>query len=399
MTTEARAIRFDPYDYDIQKDPYPTYAVMREEAPLYHDPMHGHYALSRYADVHAAFRDSATFSSAMGVTLDASAWGPDAHTLMSVMAMDPPDQTRLRRLVSRGFTAKRIGELEPRITAIVHQHLARALERGSFDFVTDFAEVVPMDVISDMMGVPTADRPEVLRLATQVVHRPPGARDIPADGIEAAMSLVAYYTDLLAERRRHPAEDLLSALLAVEAEGDRLTEAEILGFLFLMVVAGHETTAKLLANAIYWGSVNPDQLALPLNDPTRVADWVEETVRYDTSTQVLARHVTADIELHGSIVAAGSQMLLLPGSANRDPRVFERAESYDLGRDTSASISFGGGRHFCLGAHLARLEGNVALTQLVNAVSAIEVDLAGAERVHSMNVRGFARLPVTLTPR
>lgn len=393
------ALRFDPYDYEIQEDPYPTYALMREQAPLYRDPVHGYYALSRYADVHAAFRDPGTFSSAMGVTLDASAWGPDAHALMSVMAMDPPDQTRLRSLVSRGFTAKRIAELEPRITAIVRQHLAPALDRRSFDFVADLAEVVPMDVISDMMGVPPADRAEVLRLATRVVHRPPGARDIPAAGVEAAMSLVAYYTDLLAERRRRPADDLLSALLAVEAEGDRLSEAEILGFLFLMVVAGHETTVKLLANAVYWGSMNPDQLALPMSDPTRVGDWVEETVRFDTSTQVLARHVTTDVELHGSIVPRGSQLLLLPGSANRDPRVFDRADVYDLDRDTSASISFGGGRHFCLGAHLARLEGKVALTQLVHAVKAIDVDHDGAERVHSMNVRGFAHLPVTLTPR
>jgi cytochrome P450 len=402
VTEPADTVRLDPYDYAFQEDPYPTYAALREHAPLHHNSEHDFWALSRHADIVAALRDEATYSNAMGVSLDPSAWGPHAHRTMSFLAMDPPRQTRLRSLVSKGFTPRRVKELEPQILRITRTHLDRALEQGEFDWIGAFAGKLPMDVISELMGVPEADRDEIRRLADLVVHREDGVRDVPQEGMEAALHLIGYYADMLAERRRRPTEDLTSALLAAETDGDRLDDEEIIAFLFLMVVAGNETTTKLLGNALYWLSRHPAQLAGVLADETRVGPWIEETLRYDTSSQILARSLLRDVELHGRVAPAGSQLLLLLGSANRDERTFRDPDRYDLERDPAELaqlVSFGGGRHFCLGANLARLEARVALTELVRRVRSVEVDHARTTRVHSVNVRGFASLPVTTKVR
>ncbi|MEU5989630.1 cytochrome P450 [Spirillospora sp. NPDC047418] len=395
----AAQVSYSPFDYAVHEDPYPVYERLREEAPLYRNDELGFWALSRHADVAAAFRDHATFSSSHGVSLEPSAWGPHAHRTMSFLALDPPRHTRMRALVSKGFTPRRVKEMADGIRALTLRHLEPALEKGEFDFVADFAGLLPMDVISEMMGVPEADRVEVRRLADTVVHRDEGLNDVPPAGMDAALTLVGYYQDMVAERRRKPSEDLTSALLDAEIDGDRLDDTEIIAFLFLMVVAGNETTTKLLANALYWGARNPAEAAKPLNDPARVDDWVEETLRYDTSSQMLARQVAQDVELHGRRVPEGDRLLLLVGSANRDPRVFQDSDTYDLDRDTSQLVSFGGGRHFCLGANLARLEARIALTEFVRNVASYEVDFAKAERVHSVNVRGFAALPVRVEVR
>jgi cytochrome P450 len=392
-------VSYDPYDYAIHEDPYPTYARLREQAPLYRNDELDFWAISRHADVAAAFRDHERFSSANGVSLDPSAWGPAAHRTMSFLAMDPPTHTRMRSLVSKGFTPRRVRELEDTILRLTRRHLDPALARGEFDAVADFAGKLPMDVISDLMGVPEADRDEVRRLADLVVHREEGLNDVPAAGMEAALTLAVYYQDLVDERRRRPGPDLTSALLAVQEGDDRLTEQEIIAFLFLMVVAGNETTTKLIANALYWGRRHPAQLAKPLADPARVVEWCEETLRYDTSSQMIVRTVARDTELHGQVVTEGSRLLLLVGSANRDSAVFADPDTYDLDRDTSSMISFGGGRHFCLGANLARLEARVALTEFVRRVRGYELDVGAAVRVHSINVRGFAALPIAVTLR
>ena len=397
----AELLDYDPYDYAVQEDPYPYYAQLRETAPLYHNAEHGFWALSRHADITAALRDETTFSNSMGVSLDPSAWGPNAHYAMSFLAMDPPDQTRLRALVSRGFTPRRVRDLEPQIRGIASAYLDEAMQRGGdVDFIADFAGKMPMDVISELVGVPESDRAELRRLSDLLVHRNDGARDVPAAGVEAAVTLFGYYTELLAERRRAPRDDLTSALAAVaEEDGDRLGDHEIIAFLFLMIVAGNETTTKLLGNCVYWAARHPDQLQSVLDDPALVGLWVEETLRYDASTQGLARYLLKDVELHGEVAPAGSQLLLLIGSGNRDEAVFPAADQFDISRDTSSLISFGGGRHYCLGANLARLEANVALDELVRRIGGLDVDHGAAQRVHSINVRGFASLPVKLVAR
>lgn len=398
--TEARLV-YDPYAYEIHEDPYPTYARLREEAPLYRNEERGFWALSRHADVIAAFRDSERFSNAEGVSIDPAASGPEAHRTMSFLAMDPPQHGRMRGLVSRAFTPRRVAGMEDNIRELTRRHVEPALESGRFDFVADLAGRVPMDVISEMLGVPETDRAELRRLSDLLVHREAGVTDVPPAGMEAALLLAGYYADLVADRRSRPGPDLVSALCAAELDGDRLSDDEIISFLFLMVVAGNETTTKLLAHAWYWAWAHPDQRAKPFADPARIGDWIEETLRYDTSSQMLARVTTTEVELHDQVIPTGDRVLLLVGSANRDERAFEDPDRYDLDRSGSRDIaSFGVARHFCLGASLARLEARVVLEELVRRVRVgYEIDEARTRRVHSVNVRGFATLPTVIETR
>lgn len=213
------------------------------------------------------------------------------------------------------------------------------------------------------------------------------------------MTLFGYYDDMVAQRRKTRTDDLTSALIDAEIDDEKLAHDEIVAFLFLMVVAGNETTTKLLGNALYWAWRNPDQRDAVWSGQRSVEEWIEETLRYDTSSQVLARTTTEDVEIAGGVIPAGSRVLLLAGSANHDETVFDAPEEYRIGRDTSQILSFGVGRHFCMGASLARLEAKVALEEFVARVAGYELDPSGIERVHSVNVRGFSALPSTLALR
>jgi hypothetical protein len=398
LTTVA-PLAYSPYDYAIHEDPYPIYARLRAEAPVFYNERLDFFAYSRHADVLAAFRDVDHYSNAFGVSLDPAAFGPDAHRAMSFLAMDPPRHTRLRSIVGKSFTPRRVAAMEDHIRRLARAHLEPALERGTFDFIGDFAGRVPMDVISELVGVPPSDRAEVRRLADLLVHREEGMDDIPQSGLEAALTLAGYYAEMVEERRRREHDDLTWSLLQQEVDGEGLSDDEVISFLFLLVVAGNETTTKLLGNAWYWGWRNPDQLATPMADRARVTDWVEETLRFDTSTQMLLRVTHAPVQVQGHDIEAGRRILLLLGSANRDGAVFSDPDTYDLGRDTKDLISFGGGRHFCMGAALARLEARVALSEVLDRIEGYDVDEAGLVRVHSINVRGFATMPTTVRPR
>jgi cytochrome P450 len=400
VTVQTGDLVLDPYDYDFHEDPYPYYRRLRDEAPLYRNEERGFWALSRHGDVLAGFRNSTALSNRYGVSLDPVSRTRDAHRVMSFLALDDPAHLRLRTLVSKGFTPRRIRELEPRVTEIAVAHLDVALEQRDFDFVAEFAGRLPMDVISELMGVPEPDRARIRELADGVMHRADGVPDVPPSAMQASAELMVYYADMVAERRRRPSDDLTSALLDAEIDGDHLTDEEIIAFLFLMVVAGNETTTKLLANAAFWGGRHPDQLATVYADVSRIPLWVEETLRFDTSSQILARTVSGELTLHDTTIGDGEVVLLLPGSANRDDRVFDRPDDYRIGREIGSKlVSFGSGAHFCLGAHLARMEARVALTEFVTRVRGYQVDEAGAVRVHSSNVRGFAALPVTVEVR
>ena len=400
MTVQTEKPLLDPYDYDFHEDPYPYYKRLRDEAPLYRNDELKFWALSRHRDVLQGFRNSTTLSNRDGVSLDPVSRGPHASKTMSFLAMDDPAHLRLRTLVSKGFTPRRIRELEPRVTELAVQHLGVMLEKasaGTVDYVAEFAGKLPMDVISELMGVPLADRDRIRAMADGVMHREDGVNDVPASAIEASINLIVYYQQMIAERRKKPTEDLTSALLDAEIDGDRLTDEEILGFMFLMVIAGNETTTKLLANAAFWGHKNPDQLTPVYDDPSRVPLWVEETLRYDTSSQILARTVSGELKLYDTTIPEGDVLLLLPGSGHRDERVFDNPDDYVIGREIGPRLlSFGSGAHFCLGAHLARMEARVALTELFKRIRGYEVDEANAVRVHSSNVRGFAHLPISV---
>ncbi len=403
MSTATPELVFDPYDYGFQSDPYPVYAHLRENSPLHHNPAYDVWAVTRHADVTRALRDDTRFSNAMGVSLDASAWRPDAHKVMSFLAMDAPRQTRLRKLVSRGFTPRRVQELAPRIQELTDHYLDQCLADDEFDWITDFAGRLPMDVISEMMGVPPEDRDEIRRLADLVVHREEGVRDVPVAGMEASLHLVAYYADMVTARRSRPTEDLTSALCQAEIDGDRLEDEEIIAFLFLMVVAGNETTTKLLGNALFHLTRHPEQLTEVFAPGAELTSpWIEETLRFDTSSQMIARHLLSDFELEGTVAPAGAKVMLVLGSANRDERVFSEPDRYHLHRskdELAQSASFGGGRHFCLGANLARLEAVIALDELVRRVRTVAVDHDRCVRVHSTNVRGFSSVPVRIEVR
>ncbi len=391
MTTVSAVLELDPFAWTFHDDPYPIYARLRAEAPLYRNEQRGFWALSRHADVAAAFRDWELFSSAGGVALE---HGAEASASASFLAMDPPRHDQLRGLVSRAFTPRRVAALEPRVRQLARHYLGGLAQRGGGDFVDDFAARLPMDVVSELLGVPVEQRTELREWADTVLHRPEGVVGIPPAARVASGKMVACFVELLRERRRQPGTDLVSALLDAEVTGEPLPDGEILAFLFLMIIAGNETTTKLLANAMYWLSRNPEQRALVESDPGLAARWVEETLRYDNSTQIMIRTLTRDHELHGRRMPAGDKVALLIGSANRDERVFADPARFDILRDTHESLSFGVGIHFCLGASLARLEGRVALEEVLAHLPRWTIDESRLVRVHSPNVRGFARMPL-----
>jgi hypothetical protein len=391
----AAPLVYSPFAYDIHEDPYPTYARLREEAPVYHNPELDCWALSRFADVHAAMQDWETYSSSAGVSLEQ---GSTTRPPMIIM-MDPPRQQKLRKLVSKAFTPRRIATMEPQIRALTRKHLDPLLPRGAFDFIEDFSAKLPMDVISTMMGVADADQDMLRGWADALLHREEGKSEIPKEGLEGSANLVRYFAADLARRRKQPGDDLISALIAAEIDGERLTDAEIIGFCFLLVIAGNETTTKMLGNAIVLLHRHPDQRAWLVAHPDRIADAVEEVVRFDNSTQMLARLLMRDVELHGRTMPAGKKVLLLVGSANRDERVFPRAAAFDVRRPPQAHLAFGYGIHVCLGASLARLEGRVALEEVLPWLRDYEVDDASLARVHSANVRGYSHVPIRFAAR
>ncbi|MFC4535798.1 cytochrome P450 [Sphaerisporangium dianthi] len=390
-------LQFDPFDHALHADPWPVYERLREEAPLYRNDELDFWALSRHADVSAAFRDSGRFSSAYGATLEL--WGPDAHQTGSFVAMDPPRHTQVRALVSAAFTPRRVAAMEPAIRKLARHHLDAALsEGGTFDLVADYSTKVPVDVISAMLGVPEHDRDRLRDWSERILAREEGVRGASQAMTEAGAALAGYYAELVASRRREPAGDLTTALIGAEIDGVRLADHDIVPVLILLGVAGNETTTKLVGNAWHAAWRHPGQRAAAWAG--NIPGWIEETLRYDGPGQMSVRRVSADTVLHGATVPAGSRMLLLTGAANRDPRVFPDAGRFDIARDTADAIPFAVGRHFCLGAGLARLEARIMLEELVAAVREdYEVDAGRAVRAHNPNVRGFASLPTSVVAR
>ena len=389
-------VDFDPYDWQIHEDPYPTYSRLREEAPVYYSEKRDFWALSRHGDVLAGFRDPVRLSNAHGVSLERDVL--EARTVMSFLGMDPPDHGRLRSLVSSAFTPRRVRALEPHIRKLADTYIDAFIEAGHCEFIDDFAGALPMDVISEMLGVPRPDRGELRKLADLVVHREPDNPEVPEAGMQAAAKMLRYFADHVIAARKEPKDDLTGALILAEVEGDQLVDPEIISFLFLMIIAGNETTTKLLGNALYWLGRNPDERAKVDANPGLIPAWAEETLRYDASSQLLARTATCDIPLEGRLIPEGARVALLIGSGNRDEQVFENAARFQVERNTTQSLAFGQGTHFCLGASLARLETRIALEQVQARLGGWSVREDQLERVHSSNVRGFARFPIDFPP-
>jgi cytochrome P450 len=387
-------VRFDPYSYEHHEDPYPTYRRLRDESPAYLDPERGFWALSRHDDVRAAIDDWPTYSSTGGITLERRTENVEPM----LIEMDPPRHTELRALVSRAFTPKRVAELQAPIGELARELSDGFAPEARVDVIEDFAAKLPMAVISVMLGVPRDDQDELRSWSDAMLHREEGSAEITPAGIDGAIRLYGYFNDVITKRRRTPSEDLVGALVAAQ-EGDRsLSPEEVLGFCFLLLIAGNETTTKLIGNALFWLAAFPDQRAQLLTNPSLIPAAVEETLRFDTSTQALARVLTRDVELHGTTLPAGAKGLLLFGSANRDERRWDEPDRFDVGRNPAGHLAFGHGLHHCLGAPLARLETRVALDVLLPRLGEYRVDADAAVRVHSGNVRGFARLPIEVAP-
>src|SRR5262245_49444521 len=345
-------MRFNPYAYEFHDDPFPSYKQLRDEAPCYHDAELGFWALSRYDDVVAALHDPDTFCSRYGITLE------EGNPLPMLLTTDPPEHTRLRRLVSRAFTPRRIAGLEPSVRELSTRSLDVFAGQHVIDLIADYAALLPMDVISKLLGVPDGDQQQLRRWSDALLHREEGVPDVTPDGVEAATQLYKYFSAFVADRRLHPGgDDFTAALIAAEPDGEALTDEQVVGFCFLLIVAGNETTTKLLGNCLLALQRFPSEKAKVLADRGRLPDAVEETLRYEGSTQLMARTLTRDHELHGTRMPAGAKVLLLLGSANRDDRVWDRADVFDIDRAwPTHHVGFGHGIHVCLGAALARLE-------------------------------------------
>lgn len=385
---------FNPFSYEMHEDPYPTYARLREEAPCYRNPDMDFWALSRFDDVLEGYRDWERLTSTRGVALEEV--GTDSAP--SMIGMDPPRQTQLRKLIVREFNPKRVGALEPRVRGLTTRFLDRIVEEGECDLIERFAALLPSDVISTLLGAPPEDHASLRVWTATMMHREDGVSSISPAAAEASGNLLRYFADLIADKRKAPGEDLISGLVAAELEGRRLDEREILGFCFLLISGGNETTEKLIANTVHQLSRHPDQRAALVADPSLIPAAIEESLRFRSPTQYMVRATTTDVQLHGRRIPAGDRVVLLIGAANHDPRRFDEPARFDIRRNAAQHLAFGFGPHFCLGARLARLEARVAMEEIHRRLPDYEVDEAGVDVVHAGNVAGLATLPLRFTP-
>ena len=385
---------FNPYSHPFHDDPFPVYRELRDDAPCYYNADLDFWALSRYDDVLAALHDPDTYCSRYGITLEAD------NPLPMLLTTDPPDHTNLRRLVSRAFTPRRVADLEPEVRMLAKEFLGGLVAKRAGDLVADYAARLPMDVIARMLGVPEQDEEELRDWTNALLDREEGVPDVTPAGIAAATRLYKYFCDFVADRRAAVAagtapDDLTTALCEAGVGADALDDQQVVGFLFLLIIAGNETTTKLLANCLLALQRYPSERQKVLHDPGRIPDVVEEILRYEGSTQMMARTLTRPVELHGQRMPEGAKVLLLLGSANRDERVWDRPDEFSLDRTSTVQhVGFGHGIHVCLGAALARLEMRVSLEEIFRAMPGYEIDEAGCTRVHSGNVRGWATVPI-----
>jgi cytochrome P450 len=403
-------VMLNPFEPGFFDDPYSQYKLVREQDPVHFSPI-GAIALFRYEDVHRVLRDpslSVEEDKMMPLAVDAD---PDIAAMLverreggthNMLNLDPPDHHRLRRLVSKVFTPRTIEELRPRVQQLVDEHLDRALASGGdVDLIASLAFPLPFIVISEMLGIPEGrDRSQLREWSGAVVKTfdPILTREEILASFDAIDNINAYITEVIAWKREHPADDLLSALIAAEDEGDRLSEVELMEQVLLLYVAGHETTVNLIGNGTLALLRNRDQLELLSTDPSVDTTFVDELLRYDSPVQMSRRITVAPYEIGGKTIETGSIVMTCLGSANRDPAKWgATADVLDLRRaDAREHMSFGGGFHSCLGAHLARLEGQVAMTTLVRRFPGVELATDTPEHNGRIVLRGLNELPVTL---
>jgi len=391
-------VDFNPVSADSFGRPYETYGWLRDHAPVYHNEQYGFWALSRYADVVAAHRDWKVFSSTHGVTIDQLTDPRPVTVNDSIIFLDPPEHERLRRLVSRVFTPKAVADLEPLTRNVVGGYLDEIGDADEFDVVADLAAPFPVEVISAILGVPEGDRQQIRHWVDDMLHREPDDPKPTRAGMEAGLNCSLYLLELVQEKRRHPSDDMLSALVEVEVPADdgstyRLDDSAVAGFATLLAGAGSETVTKLVGSGVVLFARNPAEWQKVLDDAGALAGAIEEILRYWAPSQYQGRFTRAEVTLHEVTIPEGSPVLLITGAANHDERAYADPDRFDIDRPLQLSVGFGHGIHSCLGAALARLESRVAFEEIRNRWPRYSVDESGLRRVQMANVAGFSNVP------
>jgi cytochrome P450 len=401
MTTMESDVYYDPYDFEIDSDPYPVWKRLREERPLYHNDRYDFYALSRFDDVDHCSLDWETYISSKGTVLEIIKSGMEMPP-GSIIFEDPPAHNIHRRLLSRVFTPRNINALEPKVREFCARSLDPLVGAGGFDFIADLGAQMPMRTIGMLLGIPEQDQEAIrdridegLRLTESSM---PDVSNMYADPSNSGDGFAEY----IDWRASHPSDDIMTDLLQAEFEDEtgtvrRLSRDEVLSYVNLLAAAGNETTTRLIG---WTGKVLadfPDQRRQLVEEPGLAANAIEELLRYESPSPVQARYVTRDVEHYGQVVPKGSALVLLTAAANRDERKFPDADRFDVRRVIDRQLAFGYGIHFCLGSALARLEGRVALEEVLKRFPSWEVDWDNAVQARTSTVRGWERLPVVIS--
>ena len=399
MTTSTDSdVHFDPYDVELIADPYPMFARLRDQAPLYYNAEYDFFALSRFADVNKAVIDHGTYSSARGVILELIKANLDIPSGMLIFE-DPPIHDVHRKLLSRMFTPRKIGALEPMIRDFCAQLLDPLVGSGRFDFVKDLGAIMPMKVISMLLGIPENDEEYIRDRANAQLRTEAGK---PMKAVERGLSVGEQFEAYIDWRAENPSDDIMTDLLNVEFVDEtgttrRLTRNEILVYLNVVAGAGNETTTRLIGWAGKVLAEHPDQRRELVENPALIPQAIEELLRYEPPAPHMSRYVTRNVTLYDQTVPEGSVMMMLLGAACRDERQFgPDASKFDIHREVRPHLTFSVGTHFCLGSALARLEGRVALEEILKRFPEWDLDLAHAKLSTTSTVRGWETLPAVV---
>jgi cytochrome P450 len=389
---------FDPFSEEYFNNPFDMYRRMRDDAPIYYDEEQDFYAITRHDDVAAALKDYESFSSSRGCDLAMVKSGEVPQK--SIIFMDPPDHRHMRSLLNKAFTPRAIQSQKESVIEVIEKFLG-AIKGDEFDLVQDFSGPFPVEVITRMAGVPEEYRQQVRHWIDTSLEREPGNIGYTEAGMKATIDSATYYYGLVQERRTNPQDDMISRLIAAEIPGDdgqmrKLDDIEITGFTTLLGGAGAETVTKLVGSAVVIFARNPDQWQKLLDDRSKIPAAVEELLRYEGPVQYNVRYTLREAHLPSGTIPAGKPVFMLQASANRDPRAFTDADTFDIDRDRSEAqnLGLGYGIHSCLGAALARMESAIALEYLLDFMPRYEVKWDGLKRVHMQNVSGYKNVPV-----
>lgn len=403
LNQQADQPLFNPLDRSFVLDPVATYKRLHEQAPILQTPMGG-WVLTRHADALSLLENPATShdprnSEVFRMMESQNPYGPEFERRRSFLFMDPPDHTRLRGLVSKAFTRRVIEGLRPRIQQLVDDLIDAVRDSGSMEVIEDLAYPLPVIIISELLGVPSEDgavfREWSRELARGLDPEPMIPPDVVQRRIKAATAFREYFTKLIDQRRREPKDDLLSALITAREEGDKLTDDELLSTLILLLIAGHETTVNLIGNGVLSLLRNPSEFERLQKDPSLARSAVEETLRFDPPVMFTGRIAMDEIPLNGITISKGAQVIVLIGAANRDETVFTDPHRFDIARAPNPHLAFGMGIHFCLGAPLARVEGEIALATIARRLPSMKLETDQLEYRENIVLRGLAALPVT----